>query len=223
MWSFVNKKEKKLTDSEKFLLSKGNMWIWIGFDAVNKIIISKVIGKRTQNNALELLKNITGRLNPDCIPFYTSDNLDCYENALLYFYGKKIVEGKKFQIVPDEKLDYAKVCKKRENGKVVEIIVEVCFGNKERILERLEKSSVSKFVNTSFVERQNLTRRINNRRLTRKTVGFSKTVKNHINVFDIETTLYHFCKPHSSLTIKSNDGIAIKQTPAMATGLTDHI
>jgi IS1 family transposase/transposase-like protein len=223
LWSFVNKKEKQLSEAEKHILGKGDTWIWIGFDAVHKIIISKIIGKRTQSNALKLLENITGRLHPDCIPFYTSDNLDCYENALLYFYGKKITEGKKVSIVPNEKLDYAKVCKKRENGRVVDIIIEVCFGNKERILERLENSEVSNCVNTSFVERQNLTRRLNNRRLTRKTLGFSKTIKNHINVFDIETSLYHFCKPHIGLTKKLNDGATIKQTPAMAAGLTNHI
>ena len=35
---------------------------------------------------------------------------------------------------------------------------------------------------------------------------------------------YHFVKPHSSLTIRSDDGInLIQRTPAIAAGVTDHI
>jgi len=223
MWSFVYKKEKNLKEMEKMQKGLGNTWIWIAFDTVNKIVIAKEIGKRNQESAYQLLKKVKERIKDGIIPFFTSDNLNYYENAILYFYGKSGKSGKRLIIKPEPHLDYAKVCKKREDGKVVEIKVEVCFGSKERILKRLEKSEVSTHVNIAFVERQNLTRRLNNRRLTRKTLGFSKKLERHINVFEIETVLYHLCKPHKSLTVVSKSGRKIKRTPFMAAGLTDHI
>ncbi len=223
MWSFIYKKEKNLTEFEKLQSEYGDTWIWIAFDPVNKILIADEMGSRTQLKAYELLKNVKTRIKQGMIPFFTSDNLNYYENAILYFYGESLKSGKNIIIKPKPELDYAKVCKKYENSRVVEIEISVCFGDQKRILKRLENSPVSKHVNVAFVERQNLTRRLNNRRLTRKTLGFSKTFKQHKNAFEIEKALYHFCKPHKSLTIKSKYGGIIKQTPFMAAGITDHI
>lgn len=223
MWSFVGKKEKRLNELEKLQGEFGDIWIWIGFDAVNKLVFAKEIGKRTFKMAMHLIKKVWERTAEECIPFFTSDNLHYYEDALRYFYATKEHRNGNLHIEPHPDLDYAKVCKKREAGRVVEVEIEVCFGEKERILQRLEQSKVSNHVNVSFVERQNLTRRMNNRRLTRKTLGFSKKLQRHMNAIEIELALYHFCKPHRSLTEVLPTGTGIKRTPCMAAGLTEHI
>ena len=66
---------------------------------------------------------------------------------------------------------------------------------------------------TSHVERQNLTMRMQIRRLTRLTNAFSKKCANLQAAVAIHFAWYNFCRVHKSLRV----------TPAMAAGITDHI
>ena len=67
-------------------------------------------------------------------------------------------------------------------------------------------------VNTSYVERHNLTMRRSMRRFTRLTNAFSKKVQNHIYALALYFVWYNFCRTHKSLGGK---------TPAQAAGLAD--
>lgn len=75
-------------------------------------------------------------------------------------------------------------------------------------------------VSTSYVERSNLSMRMGMRRFTRLTNGFSKKAENHAHAVSLFFMYYNFCRPHTTLT-KQNGGI--KQTPAMAAGVADHL
>ena len=70
-----------------------------------------------------------------------------------------------------------------------------------------------KHVSTSFVERQNLTMRMSNRRFTRLTNAFSKKLENHGHMVALHFMHYNFARVHKTLRI----------TPAMAAGITDHV
>ena len=70
-----------------------------------------------------------------------------------------------------------------------------------------------KHVSTSYVERQNLTMRMSNRRFTRLTNAFSKKLENHGHIVALHFMHYNFARVHKSLRI----------TPAMAAGVTDHV
>lgn len=64
------------------------------------------------------------------------------------------------------------------------------------------------------MERWNLTLRMQNRRFTRLTNGFSKKLENHAYMVAITMVYYNFCRKHKSLK---------GQTPAMVAGLTDYV
>jgi ABC-type histidine transport system ATPase subunit len=68
-------------------------------------------------------------------------------------------------------------------------------------------------ISTSFVERQNLTMRMNMRRFTRLTNAFSKKIDNLRYSVAIHFMHYNFCRVHQTLRV----------TPAMEAGVTDHI
>jgi len=67
-------------------------------------------------------------------------------------------------------------------------------------------------ISTSLIERQNLTVRMSNRRMTRKTNGFSKKLSNHIYQLAINFVYYNFVRTHAT----------IKTTPALAAGIIDY-
>jgi hypothetical protein len=70
-----------------------------------------------------------------------------------------------------------------------------------------------KHISTPYVERQNLTVRMQNRRFTRLTNAFSKKIENHLASLAIHYMHYNFVRIHQSLRV----------TPAMAAGVTDHV
>lgn len=68
-------------------------------------------------------------------------------------------------------------------------------------------------ISTSYVERQNLTMRMNMRRFTRLTNAFSKKVENLRAAVALYFAHYNFVRIHSSLHV----------TPAMEAGVSDHL
>ena len=68
-------------------------------------------------------------------------------------------------------------------------------------------------ISTSFVERQNLTMRMQMRRFTRLTSGFSKKFENHCHALAIYFVWYNWIRIHTTTRV----------TPAMAAGLTDKL
>lgn len=72
-------------------------------------------------------------------------------------------------------------------------------------------------VSTSYVERQNLTMRMNLRRFTRLTNAFSKKIENHAAAVALHFQFYNFARPHKSLRNP------YPRTPAMAAGIADHV
>ncbi len=71
----------------------------------------------------------------------------------------------------------------------------------------------ARHVSTSYIERQNLTMRMGMRRFTRLTNGFSKKVENLQHAVALHFMHYNYCRIHQTLRV----------TPAMASGLTDHV
>jgi len=68
-------------------------------------------------------------------------------------------------------------------------------------------------ITTNHAERNNLNIRLFNRRFTRKTLGYSKTLRNHSYSVALQVAYQNFCRVHHSL-----DG----RTSAMAQEIADH-
>jgi hypothetical protein len=68
-------------------------------------------------------------------------------------------------------------------------------------------------VSTSYVERANLSIRMQNRRFTRLTNGFSKKIDNHAHMVALHFLYYNFGRIHKTLRV----------TPAMEAGISDHV
>jgi hypothetical protein len=116
---------------------------------------------------------------------------------------------------------------------MVHVSPRVIFGTPEAVAASLAHSPVSSTVNTSFVERDPLTQRQSNRRLTRHTNGFFKDLTGFEKHLWLSLAYYHLELSHQSLrerlpTPEPTHGAGSPRpwrpvTPAMAAGLTDHI
>ena len=107
----------------------GDAWIWIAFDAVNKVFLAKKVGKRSQETANDLmrrLKDVTVQM-PD---LFSSDQLVTYTQALLNAYGvledipKKAGAGRppKSRLVPPKNLLYVQVVKQYKMNRIKRIV-----------------------------------------------------------------------------------------------------
>jgi IS1 family transposase len=226
MWSFIGKKEKNLAPIEKLEGELGDAWIWIAFDAVNKVAIASVVGKRTRPHALELLGEVK-RVTAQMPILFSSDQLDQYGSALLEVYGtwmtppRKPGPGRppKPRLVPPDDLLYVQVVKKYEKHRVVKVTRKVVFGDPDRVAAILESSLVSRTINTSYIERYNGTVRHLDARCARKTHRFSKCKERHKLQLDLSLAYYHPCLPHRTLSKRNRQ----PTTPFMSAGLTDHV
>jgi hypothetical protein len=96
------------------------------------------------------------------------------------------------------------------NGDHASVISHNAFGGRPRISVVSESSAK---ICTSHVERQNLTIRMQMRRLTRLTNGFSKKWENLWAAYCLHFAYYNFCRIHKTLRV----------TPAMETGITSRV
>jgi IS1 family transposase/transposase-like protein len=240
LWSFVHTKEQNLLTAKLVCETYGDAWIWLAFAPVWRLVVAFVVGKRTQASANLLLERVA-HVTDAHIPFFTSDQLAEYRTALLHVYGEWYQPARngnrgrypaRRRRAPADLL-YAQVVKQRERGTVVAVTTKTVFGDTDAITARLRTSSASTMINTSFIERENFTLRQRNRRLTRRTSGFSKDVTWLEKQLWLALAYDHLVLPHDSLRQRlispeptRGSGSARRWcaiTPAMAAGLTDHV
>lgn len=80
-------------------------------------------------------------------------------------------------------------------------------------VERQIESGLPTQISTSYVERQNLTLRMTQRRFARLTNGFSKKLTNHAAAVSLYVAHYNLCRVHE----------ALRTTPAVALGIADRV
>ena len=221
MWTYVYKRKNSSTDKITNRTS-GTIWVWVAFIVEPRLIVAVYVGKRTQKDADIFIDKIFKRINP-IDAFWTTDKLKQYKKALLKKYAM-------MGYSPDTNNSttlYGRVVKVRKNGRMLGVSTEAVWGEMEQIEKTLRKYK-QRVINTSFVERVNLTIRQEMSKLHRKQLTFAKTLQGlrlHISFY---AAYYNFCRFHMSLkeeipeekrdsTKKWN-----KNTPTMAANLTDH-
>jgi IS1 family transposase len=241
LWTFVYKKEDQLDPIEQLLSVYGDAWVWIAFSPICKLVPAWLVGKRTLRDARKLIFRLKSATDGH-IPFFTSDELPHYADALLDVYGElqqpprrgsrgPLPAPRKY---PPPDLCYAVVVKERERGRVVNVTTRIVYGTEEQVRTALHDSPVSHVINTYGVERNNLTVRQHSRRMGRKVNAFSKDRDFLEYQLTLAFAYYHFVIPHRGLRQRLAEPIPTKGpnatpkkwkqvTPAMAAGLTDHI
>ena len=209
----------------------GTKWILLTQDAETKLIISHHEGGRALEDAVELIADMESKRDKGTeLPIFTSDDWDPYKNALIEVYGLQKQPEYKGRgrppdpiKVPPPDLKYAQVVKHKEKNEVVRVEKRVVFGDEKEVLSAIESRGST--INTSSVERNNLTVRNGVSRLIRKTLNFSKRFDPLLMHLCLFFAWFNLVKPHDALKIEIGAGNKRwrQRTPAMASGITDHI
>ena len=198
LWGFIAAKQRNVTPE---MAAKnphaGNVWLWSCIDADSKIVLSWMLGDRDWHTASMFIKDIQGRLS-DRVQL-TSDGLRWYFHAVSLHFGQDI--------------DFA-MLRKIYGGNPKDTDTRYspaqCIG---AIMEPKIGSPDSEHISTSFVERLNLSVRMNIRRYTRLTNAFSRKIENHAAAVALYYFSYNFVQIHRTL----------RTSPAMAAGLVDRL
>jgi len=230
-WAFVGKKQKRCDEDDPADERLGDCWDHVALDAVHRLVLSVVPGKRTAQNVEKLVQDVKHRTEGRLLSLITTDEYPPYKQAILNAYGDEVIPPRTHKPgrpqapykVPPQDLRYATVHKTRYKGRVTKIDYRVVFGDPLGVEQVLARSPVSNKINTAFIERQNGTDRHRNSRKVRKTYRFSKDPDIHDAMTYFSLYSYNFCWPVRTLRKQDMQGNWQSQTPAMVAGLTDHI
>jgi IS1 family transposase len=230
-WSYVFKKQEHCDPADPADVNRGDYWDHVALDAESRLVLSVVPGARDAENVEGLVGDTKQRTGGRVMGLMTSDDYPAYATAILEAYGQEVTttpSGRPARRmipakVPPPGLNYATVEKRREKGRVVEVVTRVVFGTMAAVQAALAKSKSSRSINTSFLERQNATDRHHNARKVRKAYTFSKDWRVHEAMTFFTMYSYNFCCPVRTLDERDEHGRSRKRTPAMAAGLADHI
>ena len=233
-WSFVGKKQDHCDPAvDGADAERGESWDHVAFDPEHRLVVAVVPGKRTAHNCRSLVEQFRRRTAGRVVRLMTSDEYPSYKVAIHDVYGLRSVplavlprpRGRprvpKKRVPPG--LTYAMVHKHRVDGRVTKVTLETVFGSDESVAAALERSAVSRAVNTSFVERHNGTDRHRNARKGRGTYRFSKDWRAHEAMTYFTMYSYNFCWPVRTLAGPGPTGARCPRTPAMAAALSDHV
>jgi hypothetical protein len=193
-------------------------------------LLAVVPGERSAGNCRKVVREVYGRTGGSGALLLTSDAYPAYATAIEETYGVWVQPprtGKPGRPPGPRRelpagLVYATVQKRRQKGRVVEVIRSVVFGMWCLLEIWLRRSRVSHTINTAFVERHNATDRGQNARKRRKTYGFSRSKRMHDAATYFVSYSYNFCWPVRTLRVQGPEGWEAR-TPAMAAGLADHV
>ena len=210
---------------------RGDDWDHTAVDPESRLLLALVPGKRDGVTCGRLIRQVHDRTGGRTDLLLTSDEHAPYETAIRAVYGVETPRPRRpgpgrppkpVKVVPAD-LCYATVRKRRERGRVVEVVRTVVFGTPCLLDALLSRSTASTTINTSFVERNNGTDRHQNSRKRRKTYGFSKDLAMHRAASYFIGYSYNFCWPVRTLRFREAEGPWLARTPAMAAGLSDHV
>ncbi len=197
IWNFVYCKEK--TKNRLGLTGEriGDAYCFTAIERHSKLVLAWHLGRRTTPDTEIFTEKLYHATSQDHFQI-TTDGFAGYTNSVVYSLGTRVDFAQLIKVYAAPKEDDHRY----SPAEVVEAVPVIRHGNPDpdRIC-------------TSHVERGNLTLRMQMRRFTRLTNGFSKKWANLKSMLAIFFAWYNFCRIHSTIRV----------TPAMEAKITDHV
>jgi transposase-like protein/IS1 family transposase len=195
MWGFIQKKEKQCGPDDD--PNYGDAYCFVAMETNTKLVLNFALGKRNQATTdifIEGLRHATSHQHFQI----TTDGFGPYRNAI----PNTLEDRASFATLTKVYRANAEGERRYSPAEVVATEVVPVMGEPD-----------PRRICTSHIERQNLTMRMQIRRLTRLTNAFSKKWENHWAALCLHFAYYNLCRIHRTLRV----------TPAMQAGLTDRV
>jgi IS1 family transposase len=206
IWAFCHAKAKNVPEEHQGEFGYGDVWTWMAIDADTKLIPSWLVGTRDEYAARAFIADLGSRLaNRVQI---TTDGHRPYIEAIEAEFGRDVDYAMLIKTYGSPAREAEEVHQARKYSP------QVCTATEVKVMSGDPEPTK---ISTSYIERHNLTMRMQIRRFTRLTNAFSKKVRNHAAAVALDTFFYNYGRPHRSLAKP------YPRTPAMAAGVADHI
>ena len=172
------------------------MWTFVALDPDTKLIPTYRVGKRTRDNAVAFMGDLSERLANRVQ--LSSDALSTYVDAVERAFGADVDYGQEVKFYEAEPIGPGRYSPPK-------------VSSRDRLVIAGDPDQAH--ISTSLVERQNLTMRMSMRRFTRLTNAFSKKVENLHAAVALHFAHYNFVRLHRSLNV----------TPAMQAGVSNRL
>ena len=196
IWGYVAMKERAKANLYNAPDTLGDAYTYVAMERNSKLILAWHLGKRNRQDTLQFIIKL--RRATEGKFQLTTDGWPSYPDAVERIFGSDIHYAQLVKVYAasrdgEQRYSPAEVVD-------VEVVPRAGMPEYERIC-------------TSHIERQNLTMRMQIRRLTRLTNAFSKKWENLRAAIALRFAYYNFCRVHSSLRV----------TPAMEAGIANHV
>jgi len=179
---------------------KDPVWVFTSIDVYSRLWPSTVVGRRSYRNTRALLREVRNRSRIGNSPLIVTDGFEFYNRVVGEVFGRTCLHG---QIV-----------KTRRNDRVIKVDRELVRGVPWRLENALADSEDSSTLNTSFIERLNLTIRQGSAYLCRRSLYHSRWKPRLEDHLELLRCHYNFARPHRALKFGKET-----RTPAMQAGL----
>jgi IS1 family transposase len=196
IWGFVGKKQKRVERHE--ISHKGDQYTFIALASSAKAIISYRTGKRDAENTDLFVQDLRQRVIG--APEISTDGFHPYKVSIRDAFNGRASHGVIVKTYSVTNLAVKDAARRYSPAEVVAVSREV-------------ESGLPSYISTSYVERQNLTLRMTQKRFARLTNGFSKKLTNPAAAVSLYVAHYNLCRVHE----------ALRTTPAVVLGVADRI
>ena len=176
------------------------MWLFTTIEVSSRLWAGSVVGRRSYRNTKAVLNDVILRGRLVGFPLIVTDGFEYYFAVIRRLMSHACV--------------YGQVIKTRRNNRVVRVERRVKIGTARRLKDALLESEDSENLNTSFVERLNLTLRQGSAYLRRRSPCHARCedqLREHVELLRCH---YTFVRPHRALKFGRET-----RTPAMQAGL----
>jgi transposase-like protein len=215
-------------DEIKVKIRGGTIWMAMAMLVSTRLWLGGVVSDKRDKH---LIRALAGKIRKVALCrdlLLAVDGLSSYVDALRKAFRSPLPTGKRgrHRLIPWQSIHIVQVVKQRHTG-VLNIQRRLVQGTEVALQRLLAVSMGGTVINTAYIERLNATFRQRLACLTRRTRHLAQQQTTLHHSMMVLGTVYNFCTPHHSLRlpiwITSRQRRWVHRTPAMATGLTDHI